>query len=447
MESKEAATLLGERGAARWAAEAFALCCEWNVDLDREGPGAAQSDFRAFLGWRRRYLAALGEHGWIDRAQIAGFLEAVDAPAPQRLILADLEEATPRQSALFARLQRDGARIERWSAPETSAVRLRVRLADARDELRTAIAWARRWIAATPNARVALVVPALDERRAELERALDEPVAHGSALEDAAVPLWHGGQTLAESPRVGAALDALSLGTESAGFETLSRWLRSPFFAAPNEHSARTALERELRRDVLAQLRFSVAYREAELQALLQGAAPRSAASLAAALRATQGIERTTPSGWALAWQRALAGLEWSGAADSDDSLRWQAALDALLAAHSDLGRDSSNGGARGAASGARSAGARTVARARHSRARAHRRRRPGLRRGVAHGLHGSELARARPRQSAPAARSAASPRDAVELAAGRARALGARARAALPTRQDPRRQLARARL
>jgi ATP-dependent helicase/nuclease subunit B len=327
-ESKEGAGLLGDRGAARWAADAFALCCDWNVDLDREPAGAPQSDFRAFLGWRRRYLAALRDNGWIDRAQIPGLLARGDPLPPQRLILADLDEPTPAQRSLFARLERDGWQIECESAPVSSAARLRVRLADARDELRTAVAWARRRIASSPSCRVALVVPALDERRAELERALEQPLAHRAAREDPTVPLWYGGRALAESPRVGAALDALSLGTESATFETLSRWLRSPFFGDASELATRAGLERELRRDVLAQLPFSVAYRETDLSGCLRRAAPQAAASLGAALRETRDIERATPSGWALAWQRTLANLQWSGASDPEDSLRWQAAVD-----------------------------------------------------------------------------------------------------------------------
>jgi probable DNA repair protein len=329
-DSTEGARLLDDRGAARWAAEAFELCSDWSVDLDHERAGGSQEDFRAFLSWRRAYLVALRENEWIDRAQIANLLVDVDVPPPHRLILADLDEPTPLQRAVLARLEGSGWRIERWSAPRSSALRQRVRLADARDELRNAVAWARRRIAAAPQARIALVVPGLDERRAELERAIEEPLAAGSPHGDAALPLWYGGRALAESPRVGAALDALALGTESATFESLSRWLRSPFFAEPGEHSARASLERRLRREVLVQLPFSVAYRETELPALLQRAAPRAAACLAAARRETHAIERATPSGWVLAWQRMLAKLEWGGASDSGDSLGWQAALDSF---------------------------------------------------------------------------------------------------------------------
>lgn len=328
-DSPEGGRLLGARGAARWAAEAFELCCAWNVDLDRERAGAGQTDLRAFLAWRRRYLAVLDEKGWVDRAQIAGLLADEDRLlAPQRLILVDLDEPTPRQRELFDRLERGGCRIERWSSPASSSpVRMRVRLADARDELRTAVTWARAQLRATPHARIALVVPGLEERRAELERALEEPLADGAARGDAVTPLWYGGRALAESPRLGAALDALSLGTEAAGFETLSRWLRSPFFG-DRELSALASFERELRRDVRAQLPFAIAYRETDLPGLLERASPRAAASLAAALRETQALERATPSGWALAWQRALAKLEWDGAGDPEDSPRWQAGLD-----------------------------------------------------------------------------------------------------------------------
>jgi probable DNA repair protein len=327
-DSSEGANLLGDRGAAFWAAEAFELCSDWDVDPEREPLAASQSDFRTFLTWRRRYLAALAENGWIDSAQIAGLLADAGGLPIRRLILADLDEPTKQRRALFGRLERAGCLIERWSAAAFSAARLRIRLADARDELRTAVAWARERLRTAPNARIALVVPALEERRAELERALEEPLAGGAAPRDASVPLWYGGRALAEAPRIGAALDALSLGTESAGFETLSRWLRSPFVGDGAEVSALAAFDRELRRDVRAQLPFSVAYRETDLPALLRRIAPRAEAALAAALRETQSIARATPSSWALAWQRALAKLEWSGASDPNDSLRWQAGVD-----------------------------------------------------------------------------------------------------------------------
>jgi probable DNA repair protein len=145
------------------------------------------------------------------------------------------------------------------------------------------------------------------------------------------VPIWYAAPGAGDAPRLGAALEALTLGTSTATFETLGRWLRSPFFGADDaERSACAALERELRRDVRAQLPFLAAYRETALPALLERAAPRAARTLAAALRETNGIERATPSRWAAAWQRALTLLQWRGADDAEDVLRWQGALDEI---------------------------------------------------------------------------------------------------------------------
>jgi len=324
-ESDQGAELVGDRGAALWAAEAWELLCHWDIDAAREHAGATQADYGAFLGWCRRYVATLADHQWVDRASIARRLPDVEWRAPARAILADLAEPTPRQRALLERLELRGCRVERWDAPAAAAVRLRVRLADARDELRTALAWARTRLAAAPDARIALVVPALAERRGEIDRALEEPLARAPER----VPVAHGGRGLGESPRIGAALAALALGSSAASFETLSRWLRSSFFSRDEaEHAACAALEREMRRDLRAQLPFAIAYRETALPTLLQRAAPRSAAALAAALRETNGIERASPSRWAAAWQRSLTRLEWHGAGDTDDALRWQSALD-----------------------------------------------------------------------------------------------------------------------
>jgi len=326
-ESDEGAELIGERGAARWAQEAWELLCHWNVDPDRERAGGTQGDYRVFLRWCRRYAAALADHGWVDRATVARRVPDVDWRVPEHVVLADLDEPTPRQRALLERLAERGCRVERRAPPSAPATRLRIRRGDARDELRTAVAWARRRIAAAPAARIALVVPALDERRAEIDRANEEsepgPAPH--------VPVWYPSRGRGDAPRLAAALGALELGTPTATFETLSRWLRSPFFGADDgERAACAALERELRRDVRAQLPFLAAYRETALAVLLERAAPRAARALAAALRETSGIELATPSRWAAAWQRTLEQLEWRGANDPDDVARWQAALDEI---------------------------------------------------------------------------------------------------------------------
>ena len=337
-ELPEGADLLGDRGAAQWAAEAWDLACQWNLDLDRERARPVEIDYRAFLAWSRRYASALAELGCVDRALIARRLPDLAVRAPARALLAGLDDVTPRGRALLERLERGGCSLQTWPEARSPARVARVRLADARDEIRTAVAWARSRLAAAPDARIAIVVPGARDRRAELERAVE--ARHGT---EADTPLWHAGAGLGDCPSLGAALDALALASPSATFETLSRWLRSPFFGAPDERAARAALERELRRDVRAQLAFGIAYRETALPALLERSTPRAARALAAALRELDGIDRATPSRWSAVWQRALTLLDWCGATDTRDAERWQGALEAftrLTAVTGEIGHD-----------------------------------------------------------------------------------------------------------
>jgi probable DNA repair protein len=322
-DSDESSELLGQRGAAGWAIEAWTLLCHWGVDPSSVRAGPAQRDFGAFLGWCRRYRAALAQNHWVDHALIARDLPNVAWHAPERVIVADLDEPSPRQRELLEELGRRGCRVERRHAPVVTAERKAVRLADAADELGTAIDWAGARLASHPTSRIAVVVAGLADRRIEIERALGNQRLGGA-------PIWYGGAPLGASPRIGAALDGIRLGTGSAGFETFSRWLRSPFFGN-DELALRAKLEREIRKDLRAQLPFAVAYRETSLRDLVRRFAPIAAAALDAALEETAGIERAAPSRWARAWQHSLTRLGWDGPRDTTTLQSWQAALDEFV--------------------------------------------------------------------------------------------------------------------
>jgi ATP-dependent helicase/nuclease subunit B len=320
-DSSSGAELVGEAGAADWAADARRLLCHWQIDSARERASDEQHDFAAFLLWSREYRSALAAHDWVDPAEIARRLPAAEWRAPPRVTFADPDEPTPLEQALLDRLTRSGTRIELELPPARDAELRSARAPDATEELRVAIAWARARLEAAPAARIALVIPGLAERHGEVERAL--------AAEAGDLPTWHGGRTAAANPRIAAALNAAALGSPSSGFETLSHWLRSPFLDADGgEHAHRAALERELRGDVRAQLSVASAHREAELESLFGKRAPRAAAALTQALRETNGISAATPSRWARAWQRALALLRWDAAGDTHALLLWQAAMD-----------------------------------------------------------------------------------------------------------------------
>jgi probable DNA repair protein len=322
-ESEQAGEILGERGAAVWAAEAWALLCHWGIEPGSERAGPSQRDFGAFLGWCRRYRAVLEQNAWVDHALIVRDLPKVAWRAPERVIVADLDEPSPRQRELLEELARRGCHVERRHVPVTSARRRALKLADCADELGTALDWAASRLASRPVSRIAVVVADLAARRIEIERAVERQRLGGA-------PIWCGGAPLGNSPRIGAALDGIRLGTSSATFETFSRWLRSPFFGS-EELASRARLEREARGDLRAQLPFVGAYRETSLRDLVRRFAPLAGAALDAALEETAGIERATPSGWARAWQRSLTRLAWDGAHDAATLQTWQVALDEFV--------------------------------------------------------------------------------------------------------------------
>ena len=328
-ESEEGAALIGSEGAADWAARAWELLCNWRLDPSTLR-GAEQPDFRALLSWCRRYREWLLDSDWIDHAQIDARLPDVERiQPPDQLVLADLEDLSPARTALLSKLEKSGSRIDRWTAPSVGARRHRIALADSTAEIYAAAGWLSGRLARKPGARVALIVPDLQERCAEVER-----VVRGAISPH---PIWHSAATLTSHPLLGAALNAIELTSPRATFTTFSRWLRSPFFddADSPARSARALLEERLRREIAAQLPFAQAYREAGFGELIRRECPDAADAIDNAFKEIGTSRAATPSRWAKLWQRALAQLGWPlpRFRVDDPALRgWEAALDALAA-------------------------------------------------------------------------------------------------------------------
>jgi len=319
-ESAESGDLIGHTGAARWAAGAWGLLHRWQIDPAEERAQPQQVDYRAFLSWCRVYRAWLDGHGFVDRAEIEAALPP-RVPAQGRLVLADLDETYPARATLLGALAARGMTLETLAVPAADAARHAARLADAADELRAAFTWAAQRLAASPRARIALVVPNAARRGHEIERlAADLPPEE----------CWIEGRTLADEPSIGAAVEALALAGGHAAYATFGRWLRSPFFTGTGkERFARARLDTELRAELRSQLSFRTAYR-AGLSELLATRAPDSARALAAALDAVGDIRRATPSRWGHVITRFLAELGWQPPSTRRALLAWQGTLDEL---------------------------------------------------------------------------------------------------------------------
>ena len=323
-ESAESGELIGHAGAAEWAAAAWALLHRWQIDPAKQRAAANQEDYRALLGWCRAYRARLDGNGWIDRAELEAAL-TTGAATRGKIVVADLANTYPARATLLRHLAALGVTIEETAAPAVAGTCRAAKLADAADELRAALEWARRRLAANPLMRVALVVATAARRQDEIERSATTELAGAAAL-----PCWSEGRALGADPAIGAAFDALLLAGTHARYATFGRWLRSPFFSRPPaEQFACARLDAELRAELRSQLPFQAAYRSG-LRELLGERAPLTARSLGMALAVSGGVRRAAPSRWAHLWTRYLAELGWQPPTTRTALLGWQGTLDEL---------------------------------------------------------------------------------------------------------------------
>jgi probable DNA repair protein len=324
-ESSESSELIGQAGAAEWAADAWQLLHRWQLDPATQRAHPDQLDYRALLRWCRSYRERLEGHGWIDRAEVEATLAARTPGGQGRIVAADLAEPYPARAALFAQLEVHGCAVTATAAPTVAATRRAARLADATEELRVAFGWAARRLGEQPAARLAIVVPDLTRRRNEIERLAATAMGGGPQLVGSSE-----GRTLGAEPVLGAAFAALTLLAPRTPYAAFGRWLRSPFFATgAQENFARARLDRQLRTELVSQLPFATAYR-CGLKERLETQTPQSAAALAAALTTVGAARRLVPSRWAHLFTRALAALGWHAPADRATLRGWQGSLDEL---------------------------------------------------------------------------------------------------------------------
>jgi probable DNA repair protein len=323
-DSADGSELIGQAGAAEWAAGAWQLLHRFRLDPDAQRAAASEIDYRAFLGWCRRYREILNANGWIDRAELESALSE-RVTGTETIVVADSSETYPARLDLFERLSARGRTIEQAAVPEFATEPRTARLADAADELRAAFAWAKRRLAAQPLARLALVLPMATRRYDEIERAAAAELGeHNGQLCSSE------GKTVGAEPAVGAAVDALRLAGADAAYATFGRWLRSPFFALPREEQfARARIDTELRAELRSQLPFQAAYR-CGLRELLAERAPESARALAAALATLGGVRRATPNRWTDLWARYLGALGWLPPTARAAQHGWQTSLEEL---------------------------------------------------------------------------------------------------------------------
>ena len=330
--------LIGTRNVVAWAMEAAQRLRDWGIDVNALRARPDEGDFASFLHWVRIYERRLAEAGWLDPGEVEVALRhGTDMPHPCRgavTVWTDFEP-TPGQQQLRERLRRSGHNLQCWQPTAPDGTCRRIGFADRADELRAAGTWAAAQLVSDPDARVAVVIPDLDSRREEVHRTLAARLSPERAyLGRACAPGFAdlAGEPRASDPLIGSALTALELFSRQGYFGTLSRWLRSPFFATAPGLAARSLLEVQLRVTVDARLAFPEALRSGALAERIRVLAPSLAATLGEAVQMLD-IQpaRATPTRWVNVWRRLLRLLDWQGEASDAQSLAsWEAALHEL---------------------------------------------------------------------------------------------------------------------
>ena len=252
-------TLTPAASLAQLAQSAWALAANFRAaHLLRRS--ASTPDARTFAAWAEAFRARCNRDRALPAAELESALEQHlrdgHLQAPGRPLLVASPAQTPAQTALLSALEAAGTRIEPIQLIATpTAEHLRTVLPDEREELRFALRSLRRFLAANPTARAALLVPGLAAEAPSLEPLLLEllaPELTPVGLDTSSTP-WHmpAGTPLAHTPIVATALELARWAQGPLPLDRIAALLLSPHLCPPSERDrharfAAAPLHREL---------------------------------------------------------------------------------------------------------------------------------------------------------------------------------------------------------
>ena len=241
---------------------AWNLACAWQLPPDSPEWNDSE-DNEAFRRWSGEFLSRCQANGWLSGARLGEFIadriEDGAIKAPERIAIAGFIETTPVLERLIESLRRRGTDIEvRPDTAGPSSRAVRIRLIDQAAEVRTAAGWARQGLETARSSgaldyRIGIIVPDLAAYRSRIERVFAEEFHPRGRLapERDAVRVFNIslGLAMSEYPLVDAALLILGTNPQTIPLEDAGRLVRCPFISgAPEEHTRRGLLDRQLRR-------------------------------------------------------------------------------------------------------------------------------------------------------------------------------------------------------
>ncbi|HEY6412750.1 MAG TPA: PD-(D/E)XK nuclease family protein [Edaphobacter sp.] len=342
----ELASLRSFDSMAEMAAEAWRRLCSYRGQGRLRG-AAVSADTRAFQRWVAAFERKCRAEGLLSQALLEDRLraEVLDGSISfegAELVLVGFDTMTPAQMDLVEAVRTAWGAVRELSL-RVEGKRFLVEMGDEHEELAAAARWVRGVVEEEPGARVAVIVPRLEEQRAEIDRVfrdvlapeLENIEASGDGPYEFSV-----GVMLAATPMVAVALDVLRWATEALPVERVSGLLLSPYFAmAEEERGTRAEFDAfELRKARMLRPEISLDF----LIELVEGARRRSRLVLllsrlrdmrSVVASRIEGEDRRTYAEWAERMRELLEAAGWGKGVDSREfqiRRKWEGALDEL---------------------------------------------------------------------------------------------------------------------
>jgi len=255
IESDESMLLLDSNAASRGARRAWEVACAWNchpVDEDY-----LPLDQFVWSRWRAGYQAVLDEKGCVDHAALADHIVVIlDSGRgvdflPKKIVLDGFLQLPPQIDALVSTLKRIGVDVDLLESTPNALVHC-VEYADDAQEMLSIALHMRTELERDVNQSLGLVVPDLQNRRAEVMRAFDQvfyPALNPVQIREKARPYDLSiGLPLADITVIQAALSIVKLCVSEIRGSEISALLLSPYLSAGSgEAHYREQLDKRLR--------------------------------------------------------------------------------------------------------------------------------------------------------------------------------------------------------
>ncbi len=244
----ELASLRTRDSLAEMAADAWAGLCRYDGHERLRETMGFSSDTRSFQRWARAFERRCREDGLLSQAQLEETLRqaAAEIELPQGgVALLGFDVMTPAQRKLLDALRGRGIDVVEIASATVTEQRWLCEAVDEREELNAAARWVRKILEQRSEARLAVIVPALEGERAEIDRVFREVLA--PELEDIRAEgtgpyEFSLGVKLADVPMVATAFDLLRWVGGALPLEQVSRLLVSRYFAGARERGARARI-------------------------------------------------------------------------------------------------------------------------------------------------------------------------------------------------------------